>query len=176
MRLWNILWSMYSGRPRSVQRFSTWSRQAEDLLYFNRSRNKHSLINTTGIAGKQKTQQKLLPRILIFCEVHPKNTQGMPESCSRKSRWFGEVFEHGICGGQNLVEQCGVGLENEDTKRFQEMLRSESHMLWNVQLFHFLCNQQQNMEELQSCPHSFLSKPNCIAHASHIVALQTWKR
>ena len=123
MRLWNILWSMYSGRPRSVQRFSTWSRQAEDLLYFNRSRNKHSLINTTGIAGRQKTQQKLLPRILIFCEVHPKNTQGMPESCSRKSRWFGEVFEHGICGGQNLVEQCGVGLENEDTKRFQEISR-----------------------------------------------------
>jgi hypothetical protein len=43
------------------------------------------------------------------------------------------------------------------------MLRSESHMLWNVQLFHFLYNQQQNMEELQSCPHSFLSKPTVIA-------------
>ena len=65
----------------------------------------------------------MLPRILIFCEVHPKNTQGMPESCSRKSRWFGEVFEHSICGGQNLVEQCGVGLENEDTKRYQEISR-----------------------------------------------------
>ena len=88
----------------------------------------------------KKRSKNLLPRILIFCEVHPKNTHGMPESYSRKSRWFGEVFEHGICGGQNLVEQCGVGLENEDTKRFQEMLRSESHMLWNGQLFHFLCN------------------------------------
>ena len=45
MRLWNILWSMYSGRPRYVKRSSTWSRRKN---YFNRSRNKHSLINTTG--------------------------------------------------------------------------------------------------------------------------------
>ena len=30
MRLWNTFWSMYSGRPRSIKRFSTWFRLQED--------------------------------------------------------------------------------------------------------------------------------------------------
>ena len=54
----------------------------------------------------------MLPRILIFCELHPKNSHGMPKSCSRNSTWLGEVFEHRICGGQDLFEGCGVGLKN----------------------------------------------------------------
>ena len=44
----------------------------------------------------------MLPRILIFRGVHPKNTHGMPESSSRNSTRLGKVFEHSICGGQIL--------------------------------------------------------------------------
>ena len=65
MRLWNILWSMYFGRPRSFKRFSTWSRRK---IYFNRSRNKHSLMNTTGIAGKQKNAAKICKNCCQGCQ------------------------------------------------------------------------------------------------------------
>ena len=75
----------------------------------------------------------MLPRILIFCEVHPKNSHGMPKSCSRNSTWLGEVFEHSICGGQDLFEECGVGLETQQghqeisiDNKYQDILMSGS--------------------------------------------------
>ena len=101
-------------------------------IYFSSTEagtNIHWLTQQDSREAKKRSKQ-LLPRILIFCEVHPKNTHGMPESVQPevqmvwRSIWTQHLWRPK--SGWAVRSRPWKTRTPRDFKRYQGILRSES--------------------------------------------------